>query len=105
MNYWLVIYRVLCITLAVILVVGVIIFFLPKIRQNEERQRKAVALEEEIQVKEDMIKQLRKQSERFKTETGVERVAREELGKVRPGETVFRFTDRKTNEVRRTKPK
>jgi len=101
MNMWLTVYRLACAAFAIILVSVIIALFLPKIREAHERQRKAAVIEEENRAKEEVIKQLRKQQERFVSDPKyVERVAREELGKARPGETVFRFIEQKTNEYR-----
>ncbi len=101
MRLWLTIYRLACAAFAVVLIAVVVALFLPKVRQTRERARRAAVIEEENRAKEEQIKQLRRQQERFMTDPQyVERVAREELGKARPGETVFRFTEKKTNEYR-----
>lgn len=101
MNLWLTIYRLACAAFAIVLVIVIIALFLPKIRQIQERQRKAAVIEEENRAKEQITKQLREQQERFVSDPKyVERVAREELGKAKPGETIFRFIERKTNEYR-----
>ncbi len=101
MNLWLTIYRLACAAFAVILVIAILAVFFPKVRQARERTRRAAVLEEENRAKEEQIKRLRQQQERFATDPGyVERVAREELGKVKPDETIFRFSERKTNDYR-----
>jgi len=101
MNVWLTIYRGATIIFVAMVIVAVVSLFLPKIRQNQERQRKLTILEEENRAKEDMIKQLQSQQDRFLSDSRyVERVAREELGKAKAGETIFRFTERKTNAFR-----
>ena len=101
MNVWLTIYRVAMIVFVAMVIVAVVSLFLPKIRQNQERQRKLTVLEEENRDKEDMIKQLQSQQDQFLSDSRyVERVAREELGKAKAGETIFRFTERKTNAFR-----
>ena len=101
MNLWLTIYRLACAAFAVILIVVVVALFLPKVRQARERARRAAVIEEENRAKEELTKQLRQQQERFMSDPKyVERVAREELGKAKPGETIFRFSEKKTNEYR-----
>ncbi|MBU4212216.1 MAG: septum formation initiator family protein [Kiritimatiellae bacterium] len=101
MNVWLTIYRVAMIVFVAMVIVAVVSLFLPKIRQNQERQRKLTILEEENRAKEDMIKQLQSQQDQFLSDSRyVERVAREELGKAKAGETIFRFSERKTNAFR-----
>ncbi len=101
MNIWLTIYRLACAALALIFVIATVAFFLPKVRQAQERMRRVAVIEEENRVKEEQTKRLRQQQERFVSDPKyVERVAREELGKAKPGETIFRFIDKKTNEYR-----
>jgi cell division protein FtsB len=101
MNVWMTIYRSATIIFVAMVIVAVVSLFLPKIRQNQERQRKLTVLEEENRTKEDMIKQLQSQQDRFMSDSRyVERVAREELGKAKAGETIYRFTERKTNAFR-----
>jgi cell division protein FtsB len=101
MNVWLTIYRSATFVFAAMVIVAVVCLFLPKIRQNQERQRKLAVLAEENRAREDMIRQLQSQQDRFLSDSRfVERVAREELGKAKAGETIFRFTERKTNEFR-----
>ncbi len=100
MNIWLIIYRVSCVVFIAILVIGVVNIFLPKIRQNVEKQNKTTVMEEENRTMEDMIKQLRKKQEQFVSDPKyVERIAREKLGKAKQGETIFRFNDRNTNDI------
>jgi len=101
MNVWMTIYRSATVIFVVMVIVAVISLFLPKIRQNQERQRKLTILEEENRVKEDMVRQLQSQQDRFLSDSRyMERIAREELGKAKAGETIFRFSGRKTNSFR-----
>ena len=100
MKFWLVVYRAFSVAFVVILIIGIANFFLPKIRQNREKQRKAAVLEEENRIKEGMVKQLREKQERFLSDPKyIERIAREEFGKAKPGETIFRFNSAKTNDI------
>jgi cell division protein FtsB len=65
-----------------------------------EAQRAAM-LEEENRLKADRTRELRDRQDRFHNDPAyVERVARETLGKVRPDEVIFRFTDPETNSLR-----
>ncbi len=98
MNVWLVTYRVSCLVLAAAVVAGIVEIFLPKIRENEAKQKRAAMIEAENRQKEDSTRKLRDQQERFDTDPAyVERVARDTLGKVKPDEVIFRFTDPETN--------
>ena len=99
MNFWLTIYRIASAIFVVVVIITVISAFLPKIRQNQERQRKITAIEEENRRKEEAVKALRRQQDQFVTDPKhVERLAREELGKAKPGETIYRFGGQKNND-------
>ncbi len=101
MRFWLTMYRLACAAFAIVMVIAIIAVFWPKMRQIQERQRKAAVLEEENRIQEQMTQQLRQQQEQFVSNPQyVERVAREELGKAKPGETIFRFIEHKTNAYR-----
>ena len=94
MNYWVMIYRIGWITLAVLVVIAVTAMFVPQFKQYHELRRKEAVLQDEIRIEEDIIKHLRDQQERLKSDPRfVEKLARKELGYAKPGETVFRFTD------------
>ncbi|OGV47029.1 MAG: hypothetical protein A2X46_07615 [Lentisphaerae bacterium GWF2_57_35] len=68
--------------------------FWPQIRQQQELQRKEAILEEDIRLEEEMIKHLKVQQERLRSDPRfVEKIAREELGYAKPDETIFKFVD------------
>ena len=94
MNYWVMIYRIGWIMLAVLVVIAVIAIFEPRFKQYHELRRKEAALQGEIHIEEENIKYWKDQQQRLKSDPRfVEKLAREELGYAKPGETVFRFTD------------
>jgi cell division protein FtsB len=94
MNFWVLLYRIGWITLAVLVVIAVVAMFVPQIRQYNELNRKEAALQDEIRLEEEIVNHLKDQQQRLKTDPRfVEKLAREELGYAKPGETVFRFTD------------
>ena len=94
MNFWVMIYRVGWIALGILVAVAVVAMFVPQIRQYNELHRKEAALQDEIRLEEEIVKHLKEQQERLKSDSRfVEKLAREELGYAKPGETVFRFTD------------
>ena len=100
MNFWLITYRSLCVALVLILITGVIAVFLPKIRENTEKHRRIQEMEEANRIQEDAMNKLRLKHERFLSDPRyVEQIAREELGKSRPGETIFRFQETSTNTI------
>jgi cell division protein FtsB len=88
------IYRIGWITLAVLVVIAVTAMFVPQFKQYHELRRKEAALQDEIRLEEEMVKHLKNQQERLRSDPRfVEKLAREELGYAKPGETVFRFID------------
>ena len=93
MKFWSTLYRVSLTVLAVLLIFGLCSIFIPLLNENRERERKVTALEEELRSKQDNIINVRHQQEKFQTDpTFVEKIAREEFGKAKPGETIYRFT-------------
>jgi len=98
MKLWLTLYRIATVAFIALVVIAIISAFLPKIRQNQERQRKIAELQEENRRKEESVKGLRRQQEQLATDPKyVEKLAREELGKAKAGEIVYRFGKSKTN--------
>jgi cell division protein FtsB len=101
MNIWVLIYRIGWISLAILFIVAVTSMFVPQIRQYHELRKRETALKEEIQLEEEMLRHLKLQQERLRTDPRfVEKIAREEFGLAKPGETVFKFVD----EEPQTKP-
>lgn len=94
-NYWVLIYRFAWCLLIVICVVIGICLFTPQIQRVREFNRKIVELEQNISELEAEIRELRKNQELFCTDSNfVERIGKES-GLLKPGETVFKFTDEK----------
>ena len=78
---------------------GVAIWYLPLIQQNERMRKKILTLDTQIQREEEIGKQLRLQIETLRRDPkAVERLARERLGYARPDETVIRFEAPLTNQ-------
>lgn len=94
MNFWVLIYRIAWIAVAILVVVGVIFMFLPQIEQQRELQRKEAQLQEEVRLEEELLQHLKRQQERLRSDPRfIEKIAREEFGLAKPGETVFKFVD------------
>ena len=94
MNIWVLIYRSAWTVLGVILLLALGYAFYPPIRQFHEMQKKESNLQDEIRFEEEMLRHLQQKKERLLNDPRfVERIAREELGLARPGETVFKFVD------------
>jgi len=81
---------------ALILLVGV--WYFPLIKQNERMRRHILGLDAQIQKEEETRKQLKAAIDALCYDPkAVERLARERLGYVKPGETVIRFEPPPTN--------
>lgn len=94
MSVWALIYR-----LSFALVIGVALFWLgiwfyPQFKQVNDMSDKQRQIEEEIRLEEEALRHLRMKQERLLNDRRfVEKIAREELGLAKPGETVFKFVD------------
>jgi cell division protein FtsB len=78
---------------------GVAVWYLPLIKQNERMRKEILRLDVQIQKEEDTKKQLKTASDALLHDPkAVERLAREKLGYARTGETVIRFETPVTNQ-------
>jgi cell division protein FtsB len=76
----------------------VAIWYLPLIKQNERYRKEILRLDTLVQKEEETGKQLRTSIDALRFDPkAVERLARERLGYVKPGETVIRFEVPQTN--------
>lgn len=77
---------------------GVAIWYMPLIQQNERMRREILRFDAQIQKEEETGKQLRNSIEALRRDPkAVERLARERLGYAKPGETVIYFEPPATN--------
>jgi cell division protein FtsB len=77
---------------------GVAIWYLPLIKQNERMRKEIMRLDSQIQKEDETGKQLHMSIEALRRDPkAVERLARERLGYGKPGETVIRFDAPVTN--------
>jgi len=94
MTFWHFIHRLAVLLIAAVLVSGAVMAFYPKIRQHRELQRREQRLQDEIRFEEEMLQLLKSKQEQLQNDPRfLERIAREELGLAKPGETVFKFID------------
>ena len=95
MNFWKFIYRlglIACILLAAAIVV--LRFYLPKIREQRRLRAEKAAIELDIQKEAEQLRMLKLKQEKLQEDPRfIEKIAREDLGYAKPGETVFRFVD------------
>jgi len=77
-------------------------FYVPLFKQNQRLREKNIRLDAAIRKEEEAGRKMEKEIEALKTDPeAVERLAREQLGYGKPGETIFRFENPKTNSVGR----
>ena len=83
-------------------VLGIAVWYLPLIHQNERMRKEVFWLDAQIHKEDQTSKQLKASIEALKYDTNaLERVAREQLGYAKPGETVIHFETTETNSVAR----
>ena len=78
-------------------VLGLAVWYLPLIKQNEAMRKAILRLDAQIQKEEETARQLRSSIDALHNPKAVERLARETFGYAKPGETVIRFEARGTN--------
>ncbi|MCL5098712.1 MAG: septum formation initiator family protein [Candidatus Omnitrophica bacterium] len=78
--------------------VGIAIWYLPVIEQNERMRKEIVRLKQQIRKEEDHSRQMKSSIDALENDPkSLERLAREKLGYARTGETVVRFEAPVTN--------
>ena len=79
---------------------GVGVWYLPLIKQNERMRKEVQRLDTQIQKEDEIARQLKTSVDSMRNDPkAVERLAREKLGYAKSGETVIRFEDAGTNAV------
>lgn len=94
MNGWKFTQRI-CLILIGLLLAGIVLrLFLPKIELQKELRAREAELRVDIQKEAEALRMLKQKQEKLQTDTRfIEKIAREDLGYAKPGETVFRFVD------------
>jgi cell division protein FtsB len=77
--------------------VGIALWYLPLIQENERRRREILQKDAEIQKELQLSNRLKAEIEAFRNPRTVERLARQQLNYARTGETVIRFEEPRTN--------
>ena len=94
MNVWVLIYRFALTMLGILGLVALFYFFYPSVRRMQELQNQQAKLEEQNRFDAELLRHLKAKEEKLmKDPRFVEKIAREELGYAKPGETVFKFVD------------
>ncbi len=78
-------------------VMGIVVWYLPLIQQNERMRKEILRLDNQIKQEEENARQLKAAIDMLRDPAtapkAVEKLAREKLGYAKPGETVIRFQD------------
>jgi len=90
--------RVVVFLLLVALLLGVALWYLPLIKQNERMRKVVLQLDTQIAKAEESNRQLKASIEALRYDPkAVERLARERLGYAKPGETMIHFYEPAAN--------
>src|SRR5438093_13143426 len=73
---------------------GLAVWYLPLIKQNERMRKEILRLDAQIQKTKETGKQLTASIEALHDPKAVERIARQTWGYAKPGETVVRFEEK-----------
>ncbi len=83
-------------------VLGLAVWYLPLIKQNEAMRKSILRYDAQIQKEEETSRHLKSSIDALQHDPkAVERLARETFGYAKPGETVIRFVERGTNSLPR----
>ena len=92
LGIWNKLTRVVIVLCLVAGLIGVGLWYLPKIRKNERMRQVVERLDDQIKKEEDSSRQLKNSIESLRNDPKVvERLTREKLGYAKPGETIIRF--------------
>src|SRR3954463_14814263 len=91
LGIWAKLTKAVIFLLFVVGLMGVAVWYLPLIKQNERMRREILRIETQIAKAEDSNRQLKTSIDSLKDSKAVERLAREKLGYAKAGETVIRF--------------
>ena len=84
--------RVVGLLLFLAYLLGVAVWYLPLIKQNERMRKEILRLDSQIAIQSSKGKQLKAAADALTRDPkAIERLARERLGYAKPGETVVRF--------------
>ena len=90
--------KVILFLLLAAVVLGVAVWYLPLIKQNERMRTEDLRIQQAIQQEAEKLRQLKSSNDALRNDPKtVERLAREKLGYAKPGETVIRFQVVATN--------
>ena len=94
MSFWRTLYRVFLVAAALLVVVILVRFFMPKYQEEQRLRARLEEARQDVQRTAATLRELKLKQDRLREDPRyVEKVAREDLGLSKPGETVFRFVE------------
>jgi len=94
MSIWVIIHRISAALILAVIIVWAGSIFYPKIKMIHELGGKQKQIEQKIDADEEILRHLREKQQRLLNDPRfVEKIAREELGLAKEGETVVKFVD------------
>ena len=94
MSFWRTLYRVFLVAAALLVVVILVRFFMPKYQEEQRLRARLEEARQDVRRTAETLRQLKLKQERLREDPRyVEKVAREDLGLSKPGETVLRFVE------------
>ncbi len=94
--------RLVILLLFVAALLAVVVWYLPLLRQNERMRQELMRRDTQVHQEEERMRQLDSGIRSLRSDPrAVERLAREKLGYVKPGETRFQFEAPLTNSLAR----
>lgn len=97
-GIWDTLSKVVIALLVIAALLGVAVWYLPVIKQNERFRKENLKLESQIKQEEESARLLKAAADSLRNDPkAVERLARERLGYAKTGETVIRFQEPATN--------
>ena len=99
LGIWNKLTKLILLLLVLAALLGIALWYLPLIQQNERMRKEILALDDEIRKEEENYKRLKADIEALRDPRTIERLAREKLNFARPNETVIRFEGPSTNAV------
>ena len=94
MSFWRTLYRVFLVAAALLVVVILVRFFMPKYQEEQRLRARLEEARQDVRRTAETLRELKLKQDRLREDPRyVEKVAREDLGLSKPGETVFRFIE------------
>ncbi len=102
MNIWKLIYRISLVIIGVVVLLGVGYAYWKPMKEHQALNARKEQIEQATHKQQEKLDDLKQKQERLQTDPRfVEKMAREDLGLAKPGETIFKFEGDSSNAVRK----